>query len=100
MRQGIHLHGYAAKNPKQEYKREAFEMLSQMLVEIKHEAIRIISHVQLQQEDSTEELERQRREELARQIGQSAETDKAIQASYSASGWTRGFSFFSQTIGK
>ena len=52
-----------------------------MLVEIKHEAIRIISHVQVQQEDRTEELERQRREELARQIGQSAETDKAIQAS-------------------
>ena len=39
-----------------------------MLVEIKHEAIRIISHVQVQQEDRTEELERQRREELARQM--------------------------------
>ena len=51
-----------------------------MLVEIKHEAIRIISHVQVQQEDRTEKLERQRREELARQIGQSAETEKAIQA--------------------
>ena len=71
-----------------------------MLVEIKHEAIRIISYVQVLQEDRTEELERQRREELARQIGQSAETDKAIQAPYSASGWTMGFSFFSQTIGK
>ena len=43
LRQGIHLSGYAAKNPKQEYKREAFELFSQMLVEIKHEAIRIIS---------------------------------------------------------
>ena len=39
-----------------------------MLVEIKHEAIRIISHVQVQQEDRTEELERQRREDLARQM--------------------------------
>ena len=39
-----------------------------MLVEIKHEAIRIISHVQVQQEDRTEGLERQRREELARQM--------------------------------
>ena len=39
-----------------------------MLVEIKHEAIRIISHVQVQQEDRTEELERQRREKLARQM--------------------------------
>ena len=39
-----------------------------MLVEIKHEAIRIISHVQVRQEDHTEGLERQRREELARQM--------------------------------
>ena len=39
-----------------------------MLVEIKHEAIRIISHVQVQQEDRTQELERQPREELARQM--------------------------------
>ena len=39
-----------------------------MLVEIKHEAIRTISHVQVQQEDHTEGLERQRREELARQM--------------------------------
>ena len=39
-----------------------------MLVEIKHEAIRIISHVQVQHEDHTEELERQRREKLARQM--------------------------------
>ena len=68
LRQGIHLRGYATKNPKQEYKREAFELFSQMLVEIKHEAILIISHVQVQQEDRTEEPERQRREELARQM--------------------------------
>ena len=39
LRQGIHLDVYAAKNPKQ----EAFELFSQMLIEIKHEAIRIIS---------------------------------------------------------
>ena len=45
-----------------------FELFSQMLVEIKHEAIRIISHVQVQQEDHIEGLERQRREELARQM--------------------------------
>ena len=39
LRQGIHLCSYAAKNPKQEYKQEAFELLSQMLFEIKHKAI-------------------------------------------------------------
>ncbi|MCL6268962.1 preprotein translocase subunit SecA [Sansalvadorimonas sp. 2012CJ34-2] len=68
LRQGIHLRGYAAKNPKQEYKREAFELFSQMLTDIKHEVIRVLSHVQVQQDDQTEELERQRREELARRM--------------------------------
>ncbi|CAM3551060.1 preprotein translocase subunit SecA [Parendozoicomonas haliclonae] len=68
LRQGIHLRGYAAKNPKQEYKREAFELFSQMLDDIKHEVIRVLSHVQVQQDDQTEELERQRREELARRM--------------------------------
>ncbi len=68
LRQGIHLRGYAQKNPKQEYKREAFELFSQMLADIKHEVIRILSYVQVQQDDRTEEMERQRREELARQM--------------------------------
>ncbi len=68
LRQGIHLRGYAAKNPKQEYKREAFELFSQMLTDIKHEVIRVLSHVQVQQDDQTEEMERQRREELARRM--------------------------------
>ena len=54
--------------PKQEYKREAFELFSQMLTDIKHEVIRVLSHVQVQQDDRTEELERQRREELARRM--------------------------------
>ncbi len=68
LRQGIHLRGFAAKNPKQEYKREAFELFQQMLSDIKHETIRILSHVQVQDNDRTEEMERQRREELARRM--------------------------------
>ncbi len=68
LRQGIHLRGYAQKNPKQEYKREAFELFQQMLEDIKYEAIRILSHVQVQQDDQTEEMERQRREEMARRM--------------------------------
>ena len=68
LRQGIHLRGYAQKNPKQEYKREAFELFQQMLDDIKYDAIRIISHVQVQQDDRTEEMERQRREEMARRM--------------------------------
>ena len=68
LRQGIHLRGYAQKNPKQEYKREAFELFQQMLDDIKFDAIKILSHVQVQQDDRTEEMERQRREELARRM--------------------------------
>ena len=68
LRQGIHLRGYAQKNPKQEYKREAFELFQQMLEDIKHDTIRILSHVQVQQDDRTEEMERARREQLARQM--------------------------------
>ena len=48
LRQGIHLRGYAQKNPKQEYKREAFEMFSAMLDSIKQEVVSTLSKMQLQ----------------------------------------------------
>jgi preprotein translocase subunit SecA len=48
LRQGIHLRGYAQKNPKQEYKREAFEMFSAMLDNIKQEVVTTLSKLQLQ----------------------------------------------------
>ena len=66
LRQGIHLRGYAAKNPKQEYKREAFELFSMMLDDIKQEVARIVCHVQVQDEPQ-EEMER-RRQQLAEQM--------------------------------
>jgi len=47
LRQGIGLRGYAQKNPKQEYKREAFVMFQDMLEQIKHETISLISRVEL-----------------------------------------------------
>jgi preprotein translocase subunit SecA len=47
LRQGIHLRGYAQKNPKQEYKREAFEMFSDLLDRVKHETITILSKIQI-----------------------------------------------------
>ena len=70
LRQGIHLRGYAQKNPKQEYKREAFNMFEEMLESIKHDTIRILSHVQVRREDPAEEEARQRRqaEELAKRM--------------------------------
>ena len=52
LRQGIHLRGYAQKNPKQEYKREAFELFGQMLESIKNEVVKLIMtvHIQSRQE--------------------------------------------------
>ncbi len=47
LRQGIHLRGYAQRNPKQEYKREAFEMFSGMLDRMKHDTIAILSKIQI-----------------------------------------------------
>ncbi len=57
LRQGIHLRGYAQKNPKQEYKREAFELFSNMLDRIKHEVIAMITRVQIREQSEVEALE-------------------------------------------
>ena len=67
LRQGIHLRGYAQKNPKQEYKREAFELFSRMLEDIKNEVITILSRVQVRSEEEVEALEAQRRRESEQQ---------------------------------
>ncbi|PIP80778.1 MAG: hypothetical protein COW84_03290 [Gammaproteobacteria bacterium CG22_combo_CG10-13_8_21_14_all_40_8] len=68
LRQGIHLRGYAQKNPKQEYKREAFELFSQMLSTLKHEVIMILSKVQVQREEDVEAIEAKRRTAAAAQM--------------------------------
>lgn len=60
LRQGIHLRGYAQKNPKQEYKREAFEMFFAMLERIKRETISTISRVQVRTEAEIAKMEEQR----------------------------------------
>ncbi len=60
LRQGIHLRGYAQKNPKQEYKRESFELFTQMLESLKLEVITILSRVQVQERD-VDAIEEQRR---------------------------------------
>jgi len=61
LRQGIHLRGYAQKNPKQEYKREAFEMFGVMLDQVKHDTIGILSRVRIQSQEDVERMEAQRR---------------------------------------
>jgi len=57
LRQGIHLRGYAQKNPKQEYKREAFELFSNMLDMIKNEVIRTVMTVRIQTREEVEAAE-------------------------------------------
>ncbi len=62
LRQGIHLRGYAQKNPKQEYKRESFEMFTEMLERIKHEVITVLSRVQIRNDEELEAIDAQRRQ--------------------------------------
>ncbi len=57
LRQGIHLRGYAQKNPKQEYKREAFELFSMMLDAIKREVTQVLMTVQVRSEADVEAVE-------------------------------------------
>ncbi|CAG0979537.1 partial Protein translocase subunit SecA, partial [Burkholderiales bacterium] len=57
LRQGIHLRGYAQKNPKQEYKREAFELFSDMLDRIKADVVRILLNVQVRSEQDVGAVE-------------------------------------------
>ncbi|MFH6566873.1 MULTISPECIES: preprotein translocase subunit SecA [Pseudomonas] len=62
LRHGIHLRGYAQKNPKQEYKRESFNLFSELLDSIKRDSIRVLSHVQVRREDPEAEEARLRQE--------------------------------------
>ncbi len=67
LRQGIHLRAYAQKNPKQEYKRESFELFEQMLSSLKYEVVKFLSHVQIQHRDESELIEQSRREAAERE---------------------------------
>ncbi|SHH98507.1 preprotein translocase subunit SecA [Ferrimonas marina] len=70
LRQGIHLRGYAQKNPKQEYKRESFELFQGMLESLKTDVISLLSKVRVQAQEDVDAMEQKRREQeeqLARQ---------------------------------
>ena len=67
LRQGINLRSYAQKNPKQEYKREAFELFQSLLMTVKRETVNLMARVEPISREQMEEMENQRREELARQ---------------------------------
>ncbi len=61
LRQGIHLRGYAQKNPKQEYKREAFELFVALLDRVNYEVVSVLSKFEVRKEEDVEHLEAQRR---------------------------------------
>tara|TARA_R110000868_G_scaffold144960_5_gene364593 strand:- start:27586 stop:30288 length:2703 start_codon:yes stop_codon:yes gene_type:complete len=63
LRQGIHLRGYAQKNPKQEYKRESFNMFTYMTEGVKQDVINVLSKVQLLSEEDAKAMEAQRRKD-------------------------------------
>ena len=66
LRQGIHLRGYAQKDPKQEYKRESFELFIAMLENLKTDVVGILSKVQIQSREEAEAIQEKRREEEAK----------------------------------
>jgi preprotein translocase subunit SecA len=69
MRQGIHLRGYAQKQPKQEYKRESFELFSEMLDKVKREVITLLARVRIRSEEEVAALEAAERQRLEAQAG-------------------------------
>ncbi|MBB3231593.1 preprotein translocase subunit SecA [Halomonas stenophila] len=80
LRRGIHLRGYAQKNPKQEYKRESFELFQMLLTNIKADVTRILSHVKVRRPEEVEALEQQRRESLEREKAAAASRHDAPEA--------------------
>jgi preprotein translocase subunit SecA len=68
LRQGIYLRAYAQKNPKQEYKREAFELFTTMLDRIKRDTVVLLQRLQVRTEEEIEREERERQARLQRQM--------------------------------
>ena len=68
LRQGIHLRGYAQKDPKQEYKREAFTLFTSMLDHLKYDIIKLLSSVEIKTEEDVGAIEQQRRSEQAQKM--------------------------------
>ena len=67
LRQGIHLRGYAQKDPKQEYKREAFEMFARLLQEIMRDVVAVLTKVEIRARDEVAEMEEAQRRRVEAQ---------------------------------
>ena len=68
LRRGINLRGYAQRQPKQEYKRESFEMFTAMLENLKHEVVKLLARVEVRTEDDVEAVDEARRNEQPMQF--------------------------------
>ncbi len=79
LRQGIHLRGYAQKDPKQEYKREAFTLFTTLLGNLKYEVTKLILSVEIQTEEDATAVEEQRRAEQIRKMSLQHEQSMASQ---------------------
>lgn len=78
LRQGIHLRGYAQKDPKQEYKREAFGLFSELLDGLRYEVISILSSAEVQTEEDIDLVEAQRRQSMAQSLSYEHSSMNAI----------------------
>ena len=81
LRQGIHLRGYAQKQPKQEYKKEAFELFSEMLENVKRQVVTLLARVRVRTEEEIAELEAQERAQAEARLRQ-AQFQHAAAAGY------------------
>ena len=81
LRQSIHLRSYAQKNPKQEFKRESFELFSEMLDNLKIEVISVLSKVQVREESDVEAVEAQRRRNEVEKTFEHKEAESPIEPS-------------------
>ena len=71
LRQGIYLRGYAQKQPKQEYKKEAFELFSDMLENVKREVVTLLSRVRIRSDEEVQALEAAERQQVEARLRQS-----------------------------
>jgi len=94
LRQGIGLRGYAQKDPRQEYKKEAFQMFTDMLERIKHDVLAVLTRVQVKAESDVEAVEEQRRSQAqmnfkhdeAGALDESPEQEESVQQPFTRQG--------------
>ena len=78
LRQGIHLRGYAQKQPKQEYKAEAFLLFSDMLEKLKHEVVSMLARVRIRSEEEIAAMEAQERAQAGAPAAQVVAAARAV----------------------